>query len=102
MKRKTLEFNLAEMSETKLIQMLDENNADAAELFGLLDALFHMWSAALKFSATVVQYGENHHEHFMETFVQNAAHQHGVSPDRLKTMLDMIADKRAGSSPALH
>lgn len=90
MRTKTLEINLADLDEKSLIDLLNENNADAAELLGLLDSLFHMWAVSLRFAATVVQYGEERHDDFMEVFVKNAASQHGVSPKRLAHILKLL------------
>lgn len=98
MKKRTLEFNLATMNEKDLIKMLDDNNADTPELLALLEALFDMWSSALKFSATVVSYGEQHFNGFLETFIKNAASTHGISPTRLATVLDMIKKTRTSSA----
>jgi UDP-glucose 4-epimerase len=98
MKKKTLEFNIAKLTERGLIKMLDDNNADISELMTLLTALFDMWSASLKFSTTVVTYGEQHFDGFLETFVKNAASAHGVSPERLADILKTVKQQK----PVVH
>ena len=101
MKRNTLEFNLAQLKEKDLVKMLDENNAGIPELMALLEALFDMWSSALKFSGTVVTYGEQHFDGFLETFVKNAASAHGVTPERLAQVLKTIKQQNP-NPPAIH
>ena len=101
MKKRTLNFNLAQLDEASMIKMLDDNNAGVPELMSLLEALFEMWTSSLKFSATVVKYGEARHDGFLKTFVENAAPAHGVSPERLAQILKFI--KRENSpSPVVH
>ena len=90
MKKEMLEFNLATMNEKAMIKMLNDNNADIPELMALLEALFDMWSSALKFSSVVVQYGETRHDNFLTIFIKNAAPAHGISPERLAKALKMI------------
>ena len=101
MKRKIVNLNLAELTEGELIQTLEDNEAGVEELFLLLEALFEMWAAALKFSSTVSKYGQQHHEDFMENFIRHAVPQHGISPQRLATLLRMIG-KQPAASNALH
>lgn len=90
MKKKTIEFNLAQLDEKTMIEMLDDNDTDIAELFTLLEALFDMWSSALKFSAVVVTYGEQQFDGFLKTFIKTAAPANGIAPERLARILKTI------------
>ena len=102
MKKRILEFNLAELDEPKLIRMLADNDAGIPEVMAFLEGLFDMWTSALKFSRAAVQYGERLHPDFMEMFVSHAAHSHGMAPEQLKTILDMVKRPTAPSSSKIH
>jgi UDP-glucose 4-epimerase len=97
-KKKTLEFNLAKLTERGLIKVLDDNNADIPELMALLEALFDMWSSSLKFSTTVVEYGEQHFDGFLETFVKNATSAHGITPEKLAHIITAVRQQK----PVVH
>jgi hypothetical protein len=101
MKRKTLEFNLSEISERELIEKLDAANPNDASLFSLLETLFDMWSTSLRFSAAVVEYGEGQFPGFLETFARQSAPLHGIPPEHLAKLLKIMRQKRSPSS-SLH
>ena len=89
-KPKTIEFNLANMTTEKLINLLETNQAQMGELIALLEALFDMFSTSLKFSNVVIEYGEARHHHFLEKFVEATAEQHGIDPaDLLQSIQDL-------------
>jgi hypothetical protein len=104
MKKKTLEFNLAELNDHKLTSMLTDNNAGIPEVMALLEGLFDMWASALRFSHTAVSYGETLHPEFMDIFITRASHSHGVSPEQLKKILNMLGRGKTStpSSSELH
>ena len=82
-KRKEFVLNLAEMTESELLQMIKDNDMCITELFAVLESLFEMFSASLKFSSVVFKYGHEHHDDFVPTFLQHAATHHGINPQRL-------------------
>jgi len=100
MKKRTLEFNLAELTEHKLTGMLADNQAGIPEVMALLEGLFDMWSSALKFSMTAVNYGETLHPDFLEMFVSHASHNHGIAPERLREILKVIGKNRRPNAPS--
>ena len=104
MKKKVLTFNLAELNEPELIRMLSDNEAGIPEVMAFLAGLFDMWASALKFSRIAINYGETLHPDFMEMFVTHTGHNHGIAPEQLRTILDIIKPKSptAPSSSKLH
>jgi hypothetical protein len=71
------------------------------ELIALLEALFDMFSASLKFSNVVIEYGEARHDQFLERFVQATAKQHGIDPSDLLQSIQALR-QRANPSNAIH
>ena len=102
MKRKILEFNLAELNEQQLIQMLDDNHADMSELLSLLSGLFEMWASALKFSSAVARYGEERHDNFLRAFIEHQAPQHGISAEKLTNVLNFMKAQKRATSTRVH
>lgn len=100
-KPKTMEFNLAELTTERLINTLEANQAQLGELIALLEALFDMFSASLKFSNVVIEYGEARHNHFLETFTEKVAKQHGVDPKELLQSITAMR-KKASASASIH
>ena len=84
---KTRTLNLATMTEAKLLNMIKNNNMEAAELFAILESLFEMFSCSLKFSHVVMHYGHENIPNFIPTFLEHAAHAHGMSPQKLVDIL---------------
>ena len=95
MKKKVMEFNLAELTQEKLIDVLETNNAGLGELIALLEALFDMFSSSLKFSGTVIEYAEARHPNFLEAFVKETASNHGIAPQQLASIVNTIREAKA-------
>ena len=86
-KQKVQILNLAEMKESDLLKLIEDNDMDIHELFSVLESLLEMFSCSLKFSSIVFRYGHEHHPDFVPNFLQHAVTNHGINPQRLVDIL---------------